>query len=219
MTFRAVVFDLNGTLVDDIRFHRDAWAALAEKLGVPMNEVIFQSFNGLKNADIFPRLLGRDVGPALLETLGREKEEHYRRLYQPHLAPVAGANELLQQLRAAGVKLALASSAPPENRLMVLEGLGWSESFDALIIPDDMPSKPAPDIFLAAAKRLGVEPAECLAFEDAWNGVKAAATAGMTVIGVTTNVDAEVLLRAGAVTTIPDFTKLPAAYRLGASQS
>jgi HAD superfamily hydrolase (TIGR01509 family) len=208
MKLRAVVFNLNGTLVDDIQFHRDAWAMLAKKLDVPMNEVIFQSFNGLKNADIFPRLLGRDVGPALLETLGREKEEHYRELYRPHLSPVAGANELFARLRAAGIKVALASSAPAENRAMVLDGLGWT--FDALIIPDDMPSKPAPDIYLAAARTLNVEPGECLVFEDAWNGVKSAATAGMTVIGVTTNVDAEVLLRAGAVTTIADFTALPA---------
>lgn len=209
MKLRAVIFDLNGTLVDDIQFHRDAWAALAGKLGVPMNESIFQSFNGLKNADIFPRLLGRDVGPSLIEALGREKEDHYRKLYQPHLAPVAGANELMTRLKNAGIKLALASSAPPENRLLVLEGLGWNDRFDALIIPDDMPGKPAPDIYLAAAKTLGVEPAECIAFEDAWNGVKSAKTAGMTVIGVTTNVDAEVLLRGGAVTTIKDFTTLP----------
>lgn len=209
MALRAVVFDLNGTLVDDIQFHREAWSALAARLGVPMNEVIFQSFNGLKNDDIFPRLLGRDVGPSLLDALGREKEEHYRDLYRPHLAPVAGANELLAKLRRSGIKLALASSAPPENRRMVVEGLGWDAHFDAFIVPEGMPSKPAPDIFLAAAKTLGVEPAECLVFEDAWNGVKAAKTAGMTVIGVTTNVDAEVLLRAGAVATIKDFTALP----------
>jgi HAD superfamily hydrolase (TIGR01509 family) len=204
-----VLFDLNGTLVDDIPFHRDAWAMLAKKLGVPMSESIFQSFNGLKNDDIFPRLLGREVGPAMTAALGREKEEHYRALYRPHLEAVAGANELLARLRAAGVKLALASSAPPENRAMVLDGLGWNDAFDAVIVPDDMPGKPAPDIFLAAAKTLGVPPRDCLVFEDAWNGVKAAATAGMTVVGLTTNVDAEVLLRGGAVTTMADFTALP----------
>jgi beta-phosphoglucomutase len=209
MTLRAVIFDLNGTLVDDIDFHRKAWAALAEKLGVPMSESIFQSFNGLKNEDIFPRLLGREVGPGLLEALGREKEEHYRALYRPHLAAVAGADALLARIRAAGIKLALASSSPPENRAMVLDGLSWNDAFDAIIVPDDLPGKPAPDIFLAAARTLDVEPGACLVFEDAWNGVKAASVAGMTVIGVRTNVDEEVLRRAGARQTIADFTELP----------
>jgi beta-phosphoglucomutase len=209
MKLRAVVFDLNGTLVDDIAFHRQAWTMLAEKLGVPMSECIFQSFNGLKNEDIFPRLLGRDVGPSLLEALGREKEEHYRTLYRPHLAPVAGANELLARLRKAGIKLALASSSPRENRAMVLDGLSWNDTFDAVVIPEGIPGKPAPDIFFAAAKALDVPNDACLVFEDAWNGVKAATTAGMTVVGVTTNVEAEVLLRGGAVTTIADFTALP----------
>ena len=210
MKLRGVIFDLNGTLVDDIPYHRDAWAMLAKKLDVPMNELIFQSFNGLKNEDIFPRLLGRDVGPGMLEALGREKEEHYRTLYRPHLAPTAGANALLARLRAAGVKLALASSSPPENRAMVLDGLEWNDTFDAIVIPEGMPGKPAPDIFLAAARALDVPPSACLVFEDAWNGVKAATTAGMTVVGLTTNVDAEVLLRGGAVTTMKDFTTLPA---------
>lgn len=182
---------------------------LAEKLGVPMSESIFQSFNGLKNEDIFPRLLGRELGPALLESLGREKEEHYRSLYRPHLAPVAGANELIARLRSTGVKLALASSSPPENRAMVLDGLSWNDTFDAVIVPEGIPGKPAPDIFLAAAKALDVPPSACLVFEDAWNGVKAASTAGMTVVGVTTNVTEEVLVRGGAVRTIADFTTLP----------
>jgi HAD superfamily hydrolase (TIGR01509 family) len=209
MRLRGVIFDLNGTLVDDIPFHREAWAMLAKKLDVPMSETIFQSFNGLKNEDIFPRLLGREVGPAMIAVLGREKEEHYRALYRPHLKPVAGANELLARLRAAGVKLALASSAPPENRAMVLDGLGWNDTFDAVIVPEGMPGKPEPDIFFAAAKALDVPPRDCLVFEDAWSGVKAAATAGMTVVGLTTNVDAEVLLRGGAITTMADFTTLP----------
>jgi HAD superfamily hydrolase (TIGR01509 family) len=209
MSFRAAIFDLNGTLIDDIPYHRDAWWMLAKKLGVPMSESIFQSFNGLKNEDIFPRLLGREVGPALAETLGREKEEHYRTLYRPHLAPVRGATELLARLRKAGVKLALASSSPPENRAMVLDGLGWNDAFDAVVVPEGMPGKPAPDMFLAAARALDVSPRACLVFEDAWNGVKAAANAGMKVVGVTTNVDAEVLLRGGAVRTIADFTAVP----------
>ncbi|HVH47868.1 MAG TPA: HAD-IA family hydrolase [Labilithrix sp.] len=207
---RAVVFDLNGTLVDDIRFHYQAWKALADRVGFAMDEAIFQSCNGLKNEDILPRVLGREVGPALVEALGREKEEQYRSLYRPHLAPVRGAEELLGRLRTAGAKLAVASSAPVENRAMVLEGLGWQTRFDAVVANEGLRGKPAPDIFLAAATQLAVEPAECIAFEDAENGVAAALAAGMLVVGVTTNVSGEALRAAGASFVIADFTSLPA---------
>ena len=169
----------------------------------------FSRSTGSRTRTFSRGLLGRDLGPALVDALGREKEEQYRTLYRPHLAPVAGAQALIDKLRATGIKIALASSAPPENRTMVLEGLGWSETFHAVIVPEGMPGKPAPDIFLATAKALEVVPSECLVFEDAWAGVKAAATAGMTVIGITTNADPGVLERAGAIKTIPDFTTLP----------
>ncbi len=209
MKLQAAVFDLNGTLVDDIRFHFQAWKALGDRVGFAMDEAIFQSCNGLKNEDIFPRLLGREVGPSLLEALGREKEEHYRALYRPHLAPVRGAVELLSVLRGRGVKLAVASSAPIENRAMVLDGLGWNDTFDVIVANEGLRGKPEPDIFLAAAERLGIEPKACLVFEDAVNGVVAARAAGMNVIGITTNVPAEALRAAGARHTIADFTAIP----------
>jgi len=209
MKLQAAVFDLNGTLVDDIRFHFEAWKALGDRVGFAMDEAIFQSCNGLKNEDIFPRLLGREVGPSLLDALGREKEEHYRALYRPHLAPVRGAVELLSVLRGRGVKLAVASSAPIENRAMVIDGLGWNDTFDVVVANEGLRGKPEPDIFLAAAERLGIEPKGCLVFEDAVNGVVAARAAGMNVIGITANVPAESLRAAGARHTIADFTAIP----------
>jgi beta-phosphoglucomutase-like phosphatase (HAD superfamily) len=93
---------------------------------------------------------------------------------------------------------------------MVLEGLAWTTRFDAVVASEGLRGKPAPDIFLAAAERIGVRPAECVAFEDAANGVQAAAAAGMTVVGVTTNVPAGALTLAGARYTIADFVSLPA---------
>jgi HAD superfamily hydrolase (TIGR01509 family) len=206
---QAVIFGLEGTLVDDTRFHFEAWSALAPKMGALMSEGVFHSFNGQSNEDVFPRLLGREIGPALAEVLGREKDEHYRALFRPHLAPLAGANALLARLRVAGLKLALATSTSRENRAMVLDGLSWNGAFDAVIDAEGVPSKPAPDIFLAAAAALDVSPSACLVFEDTWNGVKGATSAGMHAVGLTTGVTAEVLLRGGAVRTIADYTELP----------
>jgi beta-phosphoglucomutase family hydrolase len=204
------VFDLDGTLVDNIRFHFEAFRKLATRLGLVMDEATFQSFNGLKNEDIFPRFLGRTLTRAESEALSDEKEAAYRALYAPVLVAHRGAPELLDRLRRAGMKLAVASSAPPANRAMVLDGLGWNERFDAVVASEGLRGKPAPDIFLAAADRLGVEPAACIAFEDAANGVQAAAAAGMLVVGVTTNVPAVSLVAAGARFTIADFVTLPA---------
>lgn len=210
MLVAGAVFDLDGTLVDNIAFHYEAFRRLAARLGKTMDEATFQSFNGLKNADIFPTFLGRALSAAEIQALAAEKEETYRRIYQPELAPHRGAAALLDRLRAAGVKLAVASSAPPENRTMVLDGLGWTSRFDAVVASEGLRGKPAPDVFLAAAESLGVLPEACVAFEDAINGVVAAAAAGMVVVGVTTNVGAADLAAAGARFTIADFESLPA---------
>lgn len=203
------VFDLDGTLVDNIRFHFEAFRALAGRLGLVMDAATFQSFNGLKNEDIFPRFLGRPLAKSESDALADEKESTYRTLYRPELVAHRGAEALLARLRAAGVKLAVASSAPPANRSMVIDGLGWGTSFDAVVASEGLRGKPAPDVFLAAAERLGVAPTDCVAFEDAVNGIQAAAAAGMLVVGVTTNVTAAELTAAGARFTIADFTTLP----------
>jgi beta-phosphoglucomutase family hydrolase len=207
--FQGAVFDMNGTLVDDIRYHFEAWQGLSKRLGHEMDATLFQSFNGLKNDDIFPRLLGRPVSADELATLAEEKEEVYRELYRPHLSLVKGAKDLLDRCRARGIRLAIASSAPPKNRSLVIEGLGLSSSFDAVVEAEHLPGKPAPDVFIEAARRLGIAPACCVAFEDAENGVRSAVSAGMFVVGVTTNNDAKTLLSAGARVTISDFTTLP----------
>jgi beta-phosphoglucomutase len=209
MKLRAAIFDLNGTLVDDIAYHYRAWKALADRHGFAMDEAIFQSINGFKNEDIFPKLMGRDVEPARMDAMAQEKETMYRELYRPHLSPVRGAETLFERLRAAGVKLAVASSAPARNRELVIEGLGWADRFDLVVANENLRGKPAPDIFLAAAQRLDVPARQCLVFEDAVNGVIAAKAAGISCVGVTTNVAAATLRDAGAVLTIADFDGLP----------
>jgi HAD superfamily hydrolase (TIGR01509 family) len=207
---RGVVFDLDGTLVDNIAFHFEAFRVLASRHGLAaMDEATFQSFNGLKNEDIFPRFVGRELTRAEIAALSAEKEATYRALYGPKLAPHRGATELLDRLRAAGARLAVASSAPPANRSMVLDGLEWSARFDAVVASEGLRGKPAPDIFLAAAERIGVAPSACVAFEDAANGIQAAAAAGMVVVGITTNVSAADLIAAGARFTATDFLSLP----------
>ncbi|MCE9666906.1 beta-phosphoglucomutase family hydrolase [Myxococcus stipitatus] len=208
---RAAIFDMDGTLVDNMVFHNEAWVALARRLGLSLTADDFQTrFAGRKNEEILPELLGRPVDARELEQLADEKENHYRALYRPHLRLHRGAQSLITRLRAAGIPLAIATAAPHGNRELVIDGLGLRATFDRIVGAEEVSrGKPAPDIFLAAAKGLGVEPARCLAFEDAILGVQSARAAGMAVVGLTTTTSAAQLREAGAEWTLEDFVTLP----------
>lgn len=211
--FQAVLFDMDGTLVDNMSFHTLALLEIAERrFGVRLDpEQVNRDFSGMKNAEIFRILAQRDVTPEEATAWEAEKEERYRELFRPHLVPVRGVRELLAKLRQGGLRAAVASAAPRGNLDFILDGLELRPWFDAVVGQDDAPrGKPAPDIFLAAAARVGVEPSRCLVFEDAINGILGARAAGMRAAGITTVCGPEVLRDAGADWTLSDLATLPA---------
>jgi beta-phosphoglucomutase family hydrolase len=210
LAISAAIFDLDGTLVDNMRFHAEAWAALFARLGhaVPPERFAVE-LAGRKSEEIFALLLGHALPRAESERLAAEKEASYRAAFRAHMEPLRGAREMLARLRAGGLKLAVASAAPRENRDLVLDGLALRAQFDRVIGAEDAArGKPAPDIFLAAAAALEVEPRECLAFEDAVNGVRAARAAGMRCFAVSTTAPEAALREAGAEAVAADFTQL-----------
>ncbi|MFY0581071.1 HAD family hydrolase [Cystobacter fuscus] len=210
----AVLFDMDGTLVDNMRFHVQAWVALARSLGLDAaaapEERFEREFAGKRNEEILSALLGRSMAPEEATRLADQKEAHYRELYRPHLVPLRGTLELLARLRQVGRGLAVATAAPAANRDFVLDGLALRPFFSRVVGAEDVTrGKPAPDIFLATARALGVEPSGCVVFEDAINGILAARAAGMFAVGVTTLVPEQTLREAGAHWVIPDFASLP----------
>jgi beta-phosphoglucomutase family hydrolase len=211
----AAVFDLDGTLVDNISYHLEAWVALARSEGVELTAERFaRELSGKKTDETIPILLGREVTPAEIARLAAQKEAHYRALYGPHVALMGGAEALLHGLRARGQKVAIASAAPAENRAFVLETLGVTGLFDAVVGAESAPrGKPFPDLFLAAAEAVGVPPERCVAFEDAPLGVQAARAASMRVVGLTTTSAEGELREAGAEWVLADFGDLPADLR------
>lgn len=194
------VFDLDGTIVDNMALHADAFRTFAARHGLPpLDENARARFDGRRNRDIFPDLFGRPLGEQELRRFSEEKESLYRELSRGRLRPQPGLLRLLDLLDVRGVPFGVATSAPAENVPHTLRELGLEGRLTRVVRSDEVPrGKPHPDVFLAAAQRLGVPAPECVAFEDAPAGVVAAKAAGMTVVAVTTSFSAVGFLEHGA---------------------
>jgi len=188
-TVQAMIWDLDGVIIDSADEHRRAWQRLAREEGVTLTDADFWATFGKRNDDIFAILWG-PLSPEELRRLADRKEAYFRELIRETAAPLPGAMELMQSLHEAGFSQALASSAPIENIQLISDVLGLERYLSVLVSGETVPrGKPAPDIFLKAATELGVEPARCLVIEDAVAGVEAAHAAGMRCIAVAGNRD------------------------------
>jgi beta-phosphoglucomutase len=183
---RAVLWDLDGTLVDSAELHWLSWRDTMAAEGRPISHQQFLDTFGQKNDRILPGWLGEDTPKERVRRVGDAKEAEYRRVVQAHgLMPLPGAAEWIRALHAAGWKQAIASSAPRANVAVMLRVLGVDSALDAIVSAEDVTlGKPDPQVFLAAAAAVAARPERCVVVEDAAVGVDAARRAGMKVIGV-----------------------------------
>jgi beta-phosphoglucomutase family hydrolase len=211
LAVRAVLFDLDGTLVDNMQYHVAAWIEIARDLGRELTpQRVQREFSGRLNGEILRDLMQLDLSDAQVALWAERKEARYRELYAPQLALLDGADALLERLRARGIACGIASAAPGPNRAFVLDALGLPARVDTIVGAEEVArGKPAPDLFLEAARRLAVAPEHALVFEDALLGVQAGRAAGMRVCGITTSEAAEALLTAGAFAAAQSFRLLP----------
>lgn len=207
MTPDAAIFDMDGVLIDSGQHHRAAWRALLRDIGAPEARPDFWRLTiGRPSNEAVPLLLGREVPHAEAMRLARLKQDHYRRLASQGPLAVPGVIAFLRSLVTRRVPCAVSTSASRVDVERILDQLGLTGHFDVVVTADDVHrGKPDPEVYLTAARGIGIEPGRCLVFEDAIVGVQAARGAGMRVIGVATAHTESELCAAGAERAIENF--------------
>lgn len=187
MSLRAVIFDVDGTLVDNHEAHEAAWLVWGERHGVAVDHAFYQEhLYARPNERILRTLLGEQVTDAEVERWAVEKEAIYREMYGPRMAAMPGLGELLKGLSASGMPCGVASNAERVNVDFVVDGLAIRPYLQVVLAREDVAQgKPDPELFLKAAQALACEPARCLVFEDSATGFEAARRAGMPCVAIT----------------------------------
>ena len=185
-TVRAVLWDMDGTLIDSEEFHWISWRETLQKEGVPITQEQFLATFGQRNDSIIPQLLGTTATPERIERISTAKEKLYRDLVRRHgMKPLPGVAVWLERLHETGWLQAIGSAAPCANIEVVLKALSAAHLFQAIVSAEDVQhGKPDPQVYLVAASRLGAPPERSIVVEDAFAGVQAARRAGMHSIGV-----------------------------------
>ena len=184
------IFDLDGVITDTAKFHYQAWKALADSLGISIDETFNETLKGISRMDSLHRILAHGhrenaFTPAEKEALAQQKNDHYVQLLE-HLTTedvLPGVVPLLQQAQARHIPCAVASAS--KNAPLILEKLGVRAYFATIVDPDSLSKgKPDPEIFLAAADSIGVLPQNAIGFEDAQSGIDGLKAAGIYAVGL-----------------------------------
>lgn len=186
---KAFLFDLNGTMINDMGYHLDAWHYMINNdLGGSLDRDAVKKEMYGKNEELLVRVFGEGrFSPAQMAEISMEKEKRYQEVYLPHLQLIAGLPQFLERASQQGIPMAIGSAAINFNIDFVLDNLHIRHYFKAIVSAESVKlSKPHPETYLMAARLLDVPPASCIVFEDAPKGVEAAANAGMQSVVLTT---------------------------------
>lgn len=210
---KAILFDMDGVLVNNLEVHREAFAEFFRRYGVERSFDELSRVFGKGNDDIMGELMPSDVVERVgIRELGYEKEAIYRELYAPTITPQEGLLDLLAECEAEGVRCAVGSSGYRANVDFVLDKCHIERYFEAAVAGDEVTRcKPDPEIYLTAAAKLGVAAEECVVFEDAEAGIESAKRAGMRVVALATTFSRDFLAQTDADLIINDFRDISVA--------
>lgn len=185
--YKAFLFDLNGTMIDDMSYHIQAWHRILNNLGADISlERMKEECYG-KNHELLERIFPGRFSLEEKNDMSYQKEKQYQEHFRPYLKLLDGLHDFLTGAHSAGIKTAIGTAAIMYNVDFVLDGLDIRSSIDAVVSADEVgSSKPHPETFLKCAALLHQQPADCLVFEDAPKGAEAARNAGMDCVVITT---------------------------------
>lgn len=191
---KAFLFDLNGTIIDDMAYHSKSWFDILNNdlaAGLTKAQVDKEMYG--KNSELLERIFGKEAfTPQEIDHWSVEKEKRYQTAYRAHMKLINGLDSFLESAHKKGIPMAIGSAAIPFNISFILDGLDLHKYFPVIVSADDVVlSKPDPETFLKGAAQLNIDPAHCIVFEDAPKGVEAAANAGMKAVVITTMHTAE----------------------------
>jgi len=193
----AIIFDMDGVLVDSSPFHLRKWMDLLQARGIPFDEQELSLIVlGPANDVIFRRFLGDHLTREQVSELSEELDANFRREIGPHPPPIPGVRRFIEQCHAQGIAMAVASAAIANNVKFLISALGLQSFFrEALAVDATTHPKPHPEIYMKTAEKLGVDPAACVVFEDSYVGIEAAKLAGMKCVAIASTFSADDLRR------------------------
>lgn len=215
----AVIFDMDGVLIDSNPFHIRKWIELLEEHGIPYNpHDLPAQILGQRNDTAFRFFFGPGLGEDEIDRLSEELEARFRKTFRAHARPLPGLKALIEQCHAAAIPMAVASSAMSKNVEFVVDALELRGYFRLIVTGDEVTHpKPDPEIYLMAAGMLGLEPAQCLAFEDSFVGIDSAKRAGMKCVAIASTFPPEDLSRTPADLVVKSFEEVSLARLRGLS--
>lgn len=207
--YKAFLFDLNGTMIDDMQYHINAWYKLLNGMGasITMEETKQQCYG--KNHELLERVFPGRFTEEEKQVISIEKEKAYQENFRPHLKLLGGLDQFLEKAYQENIKMAIGSAAITMNIDFVLEGLKLQKYFGVIVSADDVTkSKPHPETYLKCAAQLNIAPGDCLVFEDSPKGTEAALNAGMDCVVITSMHRPEEFDPVNIIRFVPDFTGL-----------